>query len=426
MLPHVPGVYQFLDENGEILYVGKAKDLKNRVSSYFANPNLLFGKTKVLVEQVKKIKIVIVTSELESLLLEAALIKKHTPKYNIRLTDGKMYPLIRITTKMQYPAVLTARKKEDNMSEYFGPYPNATSMHRVLKILRRIFPYSSMLNHPKKICLYNHLGLCPCPPTFSTVEQKKEYKKTLKHIVGFLEGKSKKVIRDLIKERDEYTKKEEYENAQRIQEQLDAIQRVTEPFTNPFEYVTNPNLVSDTRMEEMKSLQEVLRKYGMSINLPKRIECFDNSNFQGTHPTASMVVLTNGEKDRSQYRKFKIKTIKGPDDFASMKEVLTRRLKHPEWPFPDLFVVDGGKGQVSAALEAITISNFKFQISNPPLIGLAKREETIITPDLQEIYLPKSSPALQLVIRIRNEAHRFAITFHRKRRSKGMMGKLFT
>jgi len=398
--------------------VGKAKDLKNRVSSYFANPNLLFGKTKVLVEQVKKIKIVIVTSELESLLLEAALIKKHTPKYNIRLTDGKMYPLIRITTKTPYPAVLTARKKEDTMSDYFGPYPNATSMHRVLRILRRIFPYSSMLNHPKKICLYNHLGLCPCPPTFSTGEQKKEYKKTLQHIVGFLEGKSKKVIRDLIKERDEYTKKEEFEAAKKVQDQLDAIQRVTEPFTNPFEYVTNPNLVSDTRMKEMKDLQEVLQKYGMSINLPRRIECYDNSNFQGTNPTSSMVVLTNGEIDKSEYRKFKIKTVTAPDDFASMKEVLTRRLKHSEWPFPDLFIVDGGKGQVTSALTALKMSNVKYQMSNPPIIGLAKREETIITPDLQEIHLPKSSPALQLVIRIRNEAHRFAITFHRKRRQK--------
>jgi len=165
-------------------------------------------------------------------------------------------------------------------------------------------------------------------------------------------------------------------------------------------------------------LQEVLQKYGMSINLPRGIECYDNSNFQGTNPTSSMVVLTNGEIDKSEYRKFKIKTVTAPDDFASMKEVLTRRLKHSEWPFPDLFIVDGGKGQVTSALTALKMSNVKYQMSNPPIIGLAKREETIITPDLQEIHLPKSSPALQLVIRIRNEAHRFAITFHRKRRQK--------
>lgn len=456
MLPRQPGVYQFFNEKGEILYVGKAKDLKNRVTSYFANPTLLIGKTKILVSQVKKIKITVVASELESLLLEAALIKKYTPKYNIRLVDGKMYPLIRITTKMPYPAVLTARKREDAKSTYFGPYPSATAMHSVLRMLRRIFPYQSVLNHPKKICLYHHLGLCPCATYFSTVKgvtlaritpysnnAQNDYKKNLRHIIGFLEGKSKSVIKSLEKERDVYAKKEAYEKAESIQKQLDAIAKITEPFTNPFEYVTNPNLVRDIREKEMKDLQDILKKYGVTIALPRRIECYDNSNFQGTNPTSSMVVLTNGEIDTSQYRKFLIKSVKGPNDFASMQEVLQRRLKHPEWPYPDLLIVDGGKGQVSAAKEVLSrfyslssLGEDQGEVdSGPdfakattgvqarmtkdiPLIGLAKREETIITSDLQEIHLPKSSPALQLVMRIRDEAHRFAITFHRKRRQK--------
>ena len=413
VLPHVPGVYEFLDNNGEILYVGKAKDLKNRVSSYFANPQLLIGKTAVLVPQIKKIRITKVESELESLLLEAALIKKHTPKYNIRLTDGKSYPLIRITKKMPYPAVLTARRPDDKKSEYFGPYPNATSMHRVLRLLRRIFPYQSVLNHPKRICLYHHLGLCPCPPMFTTEEEKENYKKTIKHIVGFLEGNARKVVKDLEKERAVYVKKEAFEKASELQQQLNAIAQVIEPFVRPFEYVTNPNLRSDTRDKEMQELQEILQEHGVSIATPRRIECYDNSNIQGTNPVASMVVATNGEMDKSQYRKFTIRSVKGPDDFASMREVFTRRLKHTDWPYPQLFVVDGGKGQVSAAKEILD----KLQI-DIPLIGLAKRMETIITADLEEIRIPKSSSSLQLLMRLRDEAHRFAITFHRKRRGK--------
>lgn len=416
LLPHVPGVYEFLDDNGTILYVGKAKDLRNRVSSYFANPQLLIGKTAVLVPQIKKIRITKVESELESLLLEAALIKKHAPKYNIRLTDGKSYPLIRITKKMPYPAVLTARRPDDKKSEYFGPYPDATSMHRVLRLLRRIFPYQSVLNHPKRICLYHHLGLCPCPPLFTTATEKGNYKKTINHISGFLEGNARKVVKDLEKERNMYVKKEAFEKAEELQKQLNAIARIIEPFVRPFDYVTNPNLRSDTREEEMQQLQKILNQHNVYIALPKRIECYDNSNIQGTNPVASMVVTTDGEIDKSQYRKFTIKSVKGPDDFASMREIFTRRLKHTNWPYPDLFVVDGGKGQVSAAKEVLEKYNVEI-----PLIGLAKRMETIITADLEEIHIPKSSHALQLLMRLRDEAHRFAITFHRKRRRKYLL-----
>lgn len=406
-------MYELLSGTGEILYVGKAKDLKNRVSSYFSSPQMLLGKTRVLVSQVKKIRTTLVESELESLLLEAALIKKHQPKYNIRLTDGKMYPLIRITTHAEYPAVLTARRPDDSNSDYFGPYPSAGEMRRALKVLRKIFPYQSVANHAKKICLYHHLGLCPCPPTFTTPEQKKAYKKTIRHLIGFLEGKSSQVIKDLEKERKAYATHEEFEKAASIQRQLDAIQKVTEPFTRPFDYITNPNLRSDTREQEMKELQSILATHGVLIDLPRRIECYDNSNIQGTSPVASMVVATDGEIDKSQYRKFKIKTVVGPNDFASMEEIFTRRLKHAEWPFPQLFIVDGGKGQVSSVKKILDRQRITI-----PLIGLAKQFETIITSDLKEIHIPKSSPALQLIMRLRDEAHRFAITFHRKLRSK--------
>ncbi len=422
LLPQEPGVYLFLDGNNTILYVGKAKQLKNRVSSYFANRNILTGKTKILVEQIKKIKIVIVESELESLLLEANLIKKHQPKYNIKLTDGKAYPLIRITAKQEFPAVLTARKMEDAASLYFGPYPNTKAMRMVLRLLRRIFPFQSVLHHQPKTCLYYHIGLCPCVSALSNEENKRAYKKTITHIIHFLEGKTKKVIKDLEKERNESSKLEHFEKAFGVQKQIDAIEIITHPFHKPFEYETNPNLRTDLRMQEMKELQTILATKNIFIDLPERIECYDISNIQGTNATGSMVVLTNGEIDSSQYRKFKIQT-SGPNDFAMMAEMLTRRLKHVEWTYPQLFIVDGGKGQISAALEVL--KNFYSEESSQqaktiPLIGLAKREETIITSDFQEIHLPKSSQALQLVMRIRDEAHRFAVTYHKKLRGKGV------
>jgi len=397
-----------------VLYVGKAKQLKNRVSSYFSNPALLSGKTKVLVGQVKKIKIIQVESELEALLLEATLIKKFQPKYNIRLTDGKAYPMIRITIKQHFPAILTARRIEDKKSLYFGPYPSSSSMRMVLRYLRRIFPYISTENHAKKPCFYHHIGLCPCTPAFPTKENIRAYQRVAHHIVDFLDGgKTTKVIADLEKERNMASKQEQYEKAASIQKQINAIMLITHPVRKPFEYETNPNLRSDVRMAELEELQKILAGHGVQIPLPLRIECYDNSNIQGTNPTSSMVVLTNGEIDKSQYRKFKIRTVKGPNDFDSMKEVLTRRLNHAEWPLPDLFIVDGGKGQISAAMEVLEAREIEI-----PLVGLAKREETIITSDFKEIVLSKSSPALQLVMRIRNEAHRFAITFHRKLRSK--------
>jgi len=416
-LPQEPGVYLFLDKEGQVLYVGKAKQLKNRVSSYFANPSLLTGKTRLLVEQVKKIKTVIVESELESLLLEANFIKKYLPKYNVRLTDGKAYPLIRITIKEHFSAVLTARRTEDPKSLYFGPYPNVKAMRMVLRLLRRIFPFQSVYHHPPRFCLYYHIGLCPCLPAvrqyqISNEERLKNYRKTIKHIIDFLNGNTKKVIRDLEKERGEASENENFEKAAGIQKQIDAVNLITHPAHTPFEYETNPNLHIDLRKQEMEALQKILAAKNISIDLPKRIECYDISNTQGTNATGSMVVFTNGEKDSSQYRKFKIRLPNGPNDFAMMAEMLTRRLNHPEWPLPQVFIVDGGKGQVSAVAEIL---------KNHTVIGLAKREETIITSDFQEIRLPKNSKALQLLMRIRDEAHRFAITYHRKLRSKSIL-----
>lgn len=392
------------------MYVGKGKNLKKRVSSYFSTKDL-GEKTRQLVSQIKKIKVIGVSSEIESFLLEEKLIKQYLPKYNIRLIDGKRYPSIKITTGDKYPKILFVRKQDDPRAIYFGPFTSSQSLRSVLKILRKIFPYQSVVNHPDKLCFYNHIDLCPCP----SVTKDKNYKTTIKHIIDFLNGDTKRVIRDLQKERDKFSLEENFEEAKKTQAQIDAISLITSKTYKPFEYELNPNLRFDILNEQTQSLKTVLNDNGILVNNLDRIECYDISNTSGIGATASMVVLTNGEIDTSLYRRFKIKRDYNdkPNDFAMMQEVLERRIKNTNWPLPSLIVVDGGKGQVSSAKKVIDALGL-----NVPLIGLAKREETIITADLKEIILPKSSKALQLVMKIRDEAHRFAITYHRKLRSK--------
>lgn len=410
-------MYLFLDKKGIVLYVGKAKNLRNRVASYFTNRSHLGEKTRLLLSQATHIQTILAESEFESLLLEANLIKKHSPFFNVRMTDGKAYPLIRITTNHMYPSVLIARRPDDSNSVYFGPFPHSGAVRSVLKTLRRIFPFQSVQNHPKRLCLYNHLGLCPCPPMLTTDDEKKVYRKTIQHMLQFLEGKKKAVMKDLEKERNQAVKQEDFEKAQKIQKQIDAIAYVTSPIHRPFEYEINPNLQEDLRKKEQQELIQHLARFGINVAKLDRIECYDISNISGTHAVGSMVVFIDGEKDSSSYRRFRIRRTQGPNDVAMMQEVLRRRLNHDEWPLPDLFIIDGGKGQVSSAGEVIT-NEYNLTI---PIVGLAKREERMITFDFQEIVLPHNSNALQLMIRIRNEAHRFAIMYHRKLRSKALL-----
>lgn len=461
-------MYRFLNKNGDVLYVGKANNIKSRVSSYFQKGAALGEKTRILVSQTEKIDITRVESELEALLLEAYYIKEYLPKYNIRLSDDKSYPLIKITIKDQYPAVLYARHMDNPKALYFGPYPHPKDVRAVLRVLRRIFPYQSVPNHAKRVCLYHHLGLCPCLPAFNTPENRREYVKNLRRIVRILQGKSRDIEKELIKERDVYIKKEAFEKAERMQQQIKAIEIITKPYHKPFEYDINPNLREDLRENELTGLQKALSDKGLHVSTLTRIECYDISNTQGTHATGSMVVFTNGEKDGDSYRRFKIRKDGSPNDFAMMEEMLVRRIRHDEWPAPDLLIVDGGKGQVTAALRAFEKSGKSF-----PLIGLAKREETMIIPVNQvyfeqevrgpkssnafqnrhsgeqsdsgidsgrtsfarmtkkiygtneehfiELSLLKNSPSLHLIQRIRDEAHRFAITYHKKVRSKNFL-----
>lgn len=421
-MPTKPGVYTFLDGKNNVLYVGKAKDLKSRVSSYFQNRDILEEKTRALVSQIKSIRVTTVESELESLLLEAHYIQKYKPRYNIRMTDNKSYPLIQITIKDDYPKILYARRTDDPNSLYFGPYPSSSSVKSVLKTLRRIFPFQSVRNHPKRVCLYHHLGLCPCPPVFASDDLKKEYNKNIRNMVRVLSGETKTIIREFERERELLSKSERFEEAAVLQRKIDALQYITQPIRLPFEYEINPNLRSDIRKRETDELMHVLNREGYNLQSLHKIECYDISNTQGTNSTGSMVVFVDGEKESSLYRKFKIRKDGVPNDFAMHQEVMGRRLRHrDDWPFPELFIIDGGKGQVSSVKKV-----FEELGIDRPIIGLAKREETIVTSNLSEISLPKRSPALQLIMRIRDEAHRFAITYHRKLRSKAALESLMS
>jgi excinuclease ABC subunit C len=410
LLPTYSGVYLFLNKKGDVIYVGKAKNLKKRVASYFSTKDL-GEKTRILVSQITKIKFIEVSSEIEAFLLEENLIKKYLPRYNIKLTDGKQYPSLKITVQDEFPKVLLVRKQVKDGSLYFGPYTSATSLRTVLKILRRIFPFQNVLNHFNRLCLYYHLGLCPCP----TVTKDKNYRKTITHIIDFLNGKTKKVIQELEIERDILSKSEDFEEASELQRKIDAIKLITSSVYKPLEYELNPNLRMDVVQKELDELKDALNENGVGVADLKRIECYDISNTSGLNATGSMVVFSNGEKDTSSYRRFKIKGFYNnkPNDFAMMREVLERRLKHKGWIMPSLIIVDGGKGQVSSAKESLRKMGL-----NVPLVGLAKREEIIITSKLTEIKLPNDSRPLHLMMRLRDEAHRFAITYHKKLRSK--------
>lgn len=432
-LPQKPGIYRFKDKRGTVLYVGKALNIKKRVATYFTKNLGIGDKTKMMLTQASNIDYIIVDNELEALLLEANLIKKHTPRYNVRFVDGKAYPFIKITIKNTFPSILQARKMDDTDALFFGPYPSVGAMRSVLRIIRGIFPFQSVFRHGKKPCLYYHLGLCPCPIVFDSEQMRKFYRKDIQYLVRFLEGKKKNVLKGLIRDMEQAAKNEEYEVAGRIKKQIQQIELITQQFRKPIEYLENPNLVSDQREKEITELRKVLEEHRMNAQSLARIECYDISNIGGKLATGSLVVLTNGDIDKSQYRRFRVRLQNKPNDVAMMKEVLERRMSHKEWPYPGLIIVDGGKGQVGGVFEVL-----KQRRIHIPIIGLAKRLEELVfifeqrpglvRPGLTRqknrkfifkvIRLSMDSPALNLMRRIRDEAHRFAIQYHKKLRLK--------
>lgn len=414
-VPKKPGIYIYKDKDGSVIYVGKAVDLYSRVSSYFSK-SWHDIKTTKLVENIADIETVIVESEIEALILEANLIKKFMPHYNIRLTDDKDYLYVVITDE-QFPQIRTARKKDlIKVKKWFGPYPSATTVKQTLKKLRRIFPWcqnpqGSRTNKTGKPCFYFHINQCPgaCIGSIS----KEEYMKIIRRFSKFLDGKKAELLDELSKEMTSLSKDLKFEEAQRIKRIIEGINYVTAP-TKISNYLVNPNFLDDLNQNSLEELQKVLNL----PEFPTRIEAYDISNFQGKEATGSMVVLTNGEIDKSQYRRFKIKISGKPNDFAMHAEMMGRRLKHSEWQMPQLFLIDGGRGQVNADLPVLQKNGI-----NIPIYGLAKREEWIYPPEGEVIKLPKKSLALRLLQKIRNESHRFAITYHKKLRSKAFLPK---
>ena len=524
-LPNKPGIYKFFDGSNTIIYVGKAKSLKKRVSSYFTKSNLDNRKTYRLVSEIKQIEFVLVQSEFDALLLENNLIKENQPRYNILLKDDKSFPSIRIT-KERFPRIFSTRRIDPKLGEHFGPYTNVKAMNGVLDLIRKLnnirtCKYNLSVNNIKqrkyKVCLEYHIGNCLGPCEGYHIED--DYLKDIGNAKSILKGNIGIVKSNYKEHMVNASSAMAYEVAQSYKKKLDLLekfqsktlivnQRITNTdvftivadeksaFINYLKMQTSSIINSET-VEVKRQLGEtdhevfrfsifdLRKKYnstnkevltnldvegweGVEITIPKigdkkklielslrnahffrkekrskiipqpnheilhrlmddlklsdlpvHIECFDNSNIQGSNPVASMVCFKHGKPAKSDYRKFHIKTVSGPDDFASMKEVVGRRylnLKKESLSYPNLVVIDGGKGQLNAACDALMELEIYGEI---PIIGIAKRLEEIYFPEDEiPVHISKRSSSLKLIQQIRDEAHRFAITFHRQKRSK--------
>ncbi|VAX36538.1 Excinuclease ABC subunit C [hydrothermal vent metagenome] len=403
-LPLTSGVYLMKDARGCVIYVGKAIALRKRVQSYFRKNTGIVSKTDLLVADIKDIDILETASEAEALILEASLIKQYKPKYNIDLRDDKSYPLIQVT-KDGFPRISVERpRKKSDKCHYYGPYVKPGLIREALSIIRRIFPFRVCDPFPKKECLDYHIGLCDAPCIKKIT--KKEYGKNIRHVRLILEGKKDTLYRNLKKEMEEYSQALKFEKAAKVRDQLRAIGA----------------LYSGTKDINYYKESEQLQR---ALNLPRapeRVETFDISNIMGQQAVGSMVSFLNGKPDKRNYRRFKIKSVQGIDDFKMMAEVVRRRyrrLKAEGKAFPDLIVIDGGKGQLSAAYAELV--KLEVQIS---IVSLAKREEEIFLPGKRNpVRLSLDSLGLKLLQRTRDEAHRFAITYHRKLRGKGFFEK---
>lgn len=530
-LPDNPGVYQYYDKEGKILYVGKAKNLKKRVSSYF-NKIHDTAKTNVLVKKIITIKHIVVPTETDALLLENNLIKTLQPRYNVLLRDDKTYPWICIK-KEPFSRIFPTRKMVKDGSEYFGPYTSFKTVSTILELIRELYPLrtcnydlvkSNIENHKFKVCLEFHIGNCkgPCEG-YETLEN---YQKQVNAIREILKGNFKESMKDFKKIMHDLATAMQFEEAQKIKEKIEILQNyqsrstiINPKITNidvfsivsdesaafinflqiahgsiirshtleikkkldetdrellelaitelrerfqllsreiivPFEVevgenikITIPQLgdkkqILDLsvrnakffRIEQLKQLQivdperhtiRIMAQMQKDLRLsvePRHIECFDNSNIQGTNPVAACVVFKDGKPSKKDYRHFNIKTVEGPNDFASMEEVVYRRYKRlldENQPLPDLIIIDGGKGQLSSALKIMDELNLRGKIA---IIGIAKRLEELFYPgDSIPLYLDKKSETLKIIQHLRNEAHRFGITFHRDKRSKSAL-----
>lgn len=541
LLPSLPGCYIYYNSDNEIIYVGKAKILKRRVKSYFNRKHHDSVKVNILVSQIDHLEYIITNTEVEALILESHLIKKHKPRYNILLKDDKKYPYFLITDE-DFPRIQIVRKRNINpeKGKYYGPYTNIRAMHSTLDFLKKIFPLRQCKT-PKfknRPCLYYHIGKCLAP--CQNMVTSKEYKAIVQQAELFLSGKQTELMKQLMEQIQKYSDTEQFEKAAQLRDSYFDLQKTlekqkvvyentklnediislqhedgilaivimmiregrlidkkdftyeveeedkTEFFETFFKEYYNtlslefPDRIVSNELEavgnkalyeewlEIISGKKVKISYGKSVqgkelqsladknaqvildnaklskmskirddfnqigsylkeklklnNFPYRMECYDISHIQGTNTVASMVTFINGLSKKSEYRKFKVKSTEGkPDDFLSMKEVLTRRLSRlgeKGWDKPDLIIIDGGKGQLSSVMQIVE----EMGITGIDFVSLAKRQEEVFLPHCSKsILLPRESSALFLIQRIRDEAHRFAITYHRNLRSKNSL-----
>lgn len=530
-LPTGPGVYQYFDKNDAVIYVGKAKNLKRRVTSYFTKVHDS-AKTRILVKKIYRMEHIVVPTEVDALLLENNLIKKYRPRYNILLKDDKTYPWICIK-KEPFPRVFSTRKVIRDGSEYFGPYPNVKTVYTLLELIRGIYPIRTCnfdLSEEKiqkqsyKVCLEYHIGNCMAPCEAKVSEE--DYDQNIAGIRDIIKGNFRRSLEQFKSQMEHYANAMEFERAQEIKEKLESLENyqakstvVNSKITNvdvftiisdesygyvnffqvafgsiirshtveikkkleeteaemlplaivelrqrfnsqskeiylPFEIDLGPKIkVTVPKLGDKKKLVDLSQRNAKFFRLerfkqmkivdperhvkrlmnqmktdlrlheePTHIECFDNSNIQGTNPTAACVVFRNAKPFKKDYRHFKIKTVEGPDDFASMEEVVHRRYKRLSdegQSLPQLIVIDGGKGQLSSAVKSLDRLGLRGKIA---IIGIAKRLEEIYYPgDSIPMYLDKKSETLKIIQQLRNEAHRFGLTLHRNLRSKAAL-----
>ncbi|MDL2341885.1 MAG: excinuclease ABC subunit UvrC [Patescibacteria group bacterium] len=423
-LPRQPGVYFHKDATGQIIYVGKAAVLNNRVRQYFQKSRTRDPKTEALVRDIADLDWMVVDSEIEALFLEAEMIRRYMPRYNILLRDDKSMSYIRVDYDSTYPTVSTTRRPLDDGARYFGPYSSTLSIRQALKLLRRVFPYATrQLAGQKRATLQYHLGLDPgLEEGHTTLEA---YRGNLRKLMAVIEGKRKTIETELERDMQKAAKQQDFELAAKLRNQLFSLRKLNQQV-----------IFSDKEFMDISkdhALNELVELLGLE-KFPKRIEGYDISHMQGTDVVASMVVFTNGVSDKSEYRKFKTK-INHNNDFYNMNETLKRRLSEKNikaWGKPNLVLIDGGKGQLDAATNARDEQGF----ATIPFVGLAKREEQIViqkgqsnvelnhevlhrlngfmteTNDFILLNLPHTTNVIKLLQRIRDESHRFAVSYH--------------
>ncbi len=427
-------MYWFSDANNTVLYVGKAKNLKNRVRSY-AQLGRLSARIHQLSTTASQLKFQVLASELEALLTEAQLIRTYQPQYNVLLKDDKSPLYIHITSE-KYPKVLRVRKKEiitrHLTGTLLGPFQSGYKVNEVLKLVRPIFPWCNGSSKPSRACFYHHLQLCSGACIGAITPE--AYQEMIGQLELFLKGKKHDLVHDLQRQLTQAVNSEAFENAAVIRDRIALIEAVTHPQKKLSPELSTPALMQELKGDGLKYLSRVLNEHqGVPIEYPlNRIEGYDVSNTFGTLASVAMVTFVGGESATDEYRLFNIRSLNTPNDYHMMKEALTRRQNHPEWGRPDLVVIDGGKGQVRAALSVWDWAT--------PLIGIAKHPDRLVIPRFRPrqmaeadkrqllntltydiLTLPGSHPALQLIQQIRDESHRFSKKQHSRRRTKAML-----